>query len=81
MEIKGLKFAQNKTFADCLRGMTPELVLVPKRDSARSRSGASTAAGKSNSNSKSKSKGVYISLYVIFYYDFHITIDYPDHVS
>ncbi len=37
MEIKGLKFAQNKTFADCLRGMTPELILVPLRDMIRTR--------------------------------------------
>lgn len=29
MEIKGLKFAQNKTFGDCLRGVVPQLLALP----------------------------------------------------
>lgn len=29
MEIKGLKFAQNKTFSDCLRGAVPQLLALP----------------------------------------------------
>jgi len=37
MEVKGLKFAQNKTFADCLRGMLPELLALPLRGDQHAR--------------------------------------------
>lgn len=37
VEIKGLKFAQNKTFADCLRGMMPELLAIPVREDPQAR--------------------------------------------
>ena len=32
MEIKGLKFAQNKTFSDCLRGVIPSLLNLPFKE-------------------------------------------------
>eukprot|EP00605_Chrysophyceae_sp_TOSAG23-4_P001136 GSChrysophyteH1.ASY1.ANO1.1242.1 assembled CDS len=34
MEIKGLKFAQNRSFADCIRGSMSEILLIPLNDDA-----------------------------------------------
>ena len=39
MEIKGLKFAQNKTFSDCLRGVLPSMLALPFREAEEAGSG------------------------------------------